>query len=41
MFIMKISLVHGLIFTKAYNQWYVVIKIVLATKTNLIEHCFS
>ena len=41
MFTMKISLVQGLIYTQTYDQWYVSIKIVLATKTNLIEHCFS
>ena len=41
MFTMKFSLVLGLIHTQTYNQWYEVIKIILANKTNLTECCFS
>ena len=33
----KISLVQGLIYTQTYNQWYVAIEIVLATKQTLLS----
>ena len=33
----KFSLVLGLIYTQTYNQWYVVIKIILATKQTLLS----
>ena len=37
MLTMKFSLVLGLIHTQTYNQWYVVIKIILATKQTLLS----